>query len=123
MVHTAVVLPRDLLERMRADADQAQRGLSAEIRQRLQRSYELEGLPPGFVGFTAQLAIRLDRDLTEKWRQSRYGLQIFGAGLMQIIRELTVQGDEGVPNHGNAVVVGETHARIILDEQRSRESK
>ena len=36
MVHTAVVLPRDLLEQLRKDAEASGRGLSTEIRQRLQ---------------------------------------------------------------------------------------
>ena len=45
MVHTAVVLPRDLLERLRTDAERSERGLSTEIRQRLQLTYDLEGLP------------------------------------------------------------------------------
>ena len=45
MVHTAVVLPRDLLERLRRDAKASDRGLSTEIRQRLQLTYDQEGLP------------------------------------------------------------------------------
>jgi hypothetical protein len=36
MVHTAVVLPSELIDQLKKDADASGQGLSAEIRQRLQ---------------------------------------------------------------------------------------
>lgn len=43
MAHTAVLLPQDLFGRLRKDAERSGRGLSAEIRQRLQFT---DGLDP-----------------------------------------------------------------------------
>ena len=40
MVHTAVVLPRDLLEGLRRDAEARDHGLSTEIRERLYENFE-----------------------------------------------------------------------------------
>ena len=39
MIHTAVVLPPDLVERLKIDAHAHNRGLSAEIWERLRRTY------------------------------------------------------------------------------------
>jgi hypothetical protein len=44
MEHTAVMLPLNLLERLREDAKAADQGVSAEIRRRLQLTYDQEGL-------------------------------------------------------------------------------
>src|SRR4051794_32556066 len=46
MSHTAVVLPPALREELKRLAQAGGRGFSAEVRQRLQTSYELEGLDP-----------------------------------------------------------------------------
>lgn len=40
MAHTGVVLPHDLLQRLKADGLSSGRGLSGEIRRRLQASYD-----------------------------------------------------------------------------------
>lgn len=45
MVHTAVVLPRALLEQLRKDAEISGRGLSTEIRHKLQLVTDIEGMP------------------------------------------------------------------------------
>ena len=77
MVHTAVVLPRDLLKRLKADGERSDRGLSAEIRQRLLVTYDSAAPPRDpqlteLIEYIETLADNLARDLGKKWHQSKY---------------------------------------------------
>ena len=123
MVHTAVVLPRDLLERLRTDAERSERGLSTEIRQRLQLTYDLEGLPrdpetSDLIECIKSLANNLASDLGKKWHESRYALAAFKGGLATFLAPYAPQGDEGVRDiaghSDNPETVGRTHARLIM---------
>jgi hypothetical protein len=126
MVHTAVVLPRDLLEKLRTDAAAANRGLSAEIRQRLQLGYLVPREP--YDHETSQLlaAIKLlseslARDLGAKWHEHTYALAAFKAGVEAFLARYYLAGDEDRrPDAQDADepddppdVVGRTHARLI----------
>ena len=127
MVHTAVVLPRDLLGRLKRDAEASDRGLSTEIRQRLQLTYDLEGLPrdpetSDLVEAIKSLADNLAGDLGKKWHQHAYALKAFRAGVAAFLAQYQPQGDEGVRPDTRVVgepndppdVVGRTHARLIM---------
>jgi hypothetical protein len=127
MVHTAVVLPRDLLERMRRDAEASDQGLSTEIRQRLQLTYDLEGLPRDsetseLVDSIKLLADNLAGDLGKKWHQHPYALAAFKAGLAELLAQYRPAGKESLRPDTRVVgrpadppdVVGRTHARLIL---------
>jgi hypothetical protein len=89
MVPTAVVLPRDLLERLRNDAQQTGRGLSTEIRQRLMLTC---GTAPGprdpetseLIELIQLLADSLARD-QGKWHESEASKAAFAAGLLELI--------------------------------------
>ena len=92
MVHTAVVLPRDLLGRLKRDAEASDRGLSTEIRQRLQLTYDLEGLPRDretndLVEAIKTLADNLAGDLGKKWYQNAYALAAFKAGVAAFLAQ------------------------------------
>ena len=66
MAHTGVVLPHDLLQRLKADGLSSGRGLSGEIRRRLQASYDQDARDPDtrhLIECTEQLANSITRDL------------------------------------------------------------
>jgi hypothetical protein len=126
MVHTAVVLPRDILERLKADAEAADRGLSTEIRQRLQLTYDLEGLPRDpetseLVEFIKNLADNLAGDLGKKWHQHAYALAALKAGVEAFLAQHQPEGDARARPDTRVVgepkdspeTVGRTHARLI----------
>jgi hypothetical protein len=126
MVHTAVVLPRDLIDRLKRDAGTTGRGLSTEIRQRLQLTYDLQGLPDdaetsGLVGSIKMLADNLAGDLGKKWHQHRYALAAFKAGVAELFARYQPEGDERARPDTRLVgepedppeVVGRIHARLI----------
>lgn len=131
MVHTAVALPRDLLDRLRADAERSERGLSTEIRQRLLLSYGHEGLPGDpetndLIERIKALANNLAGDLGKKWHQSRYALAAFKGGLATFLAPYAPEGDEGVRDIAghtdNPEAVGRTHARLIMAARRDDDS-
>ena len=79
MVHTAVVLPEDLLARLKRDAAASGKGLSTEIRERLKLTYVLGGerIDPETDDLLAAIALltrNLARDLGVKWHEHPYAL-------------------------------------------------
>lgn len=126
MVHTAIALPRDLLERLKNDAAASGQGLSTEIRHRLQvvdnrrmSSAETRDL----VEMTEGLAARLADDLGAKWHEHAYALAAFKAGLLALLAQYKPDGDASVrptvgvfgePNDPPEVV-GRMHAKEIWD--------
>ena len=132
MVHTAVVLPRSLLERLRRDAEVSDRGLSTEIRQRLQLTYDLEGLPrdpetSDLVESIKILANNLAGDLRKKWHESRYALAAFKGGVATFLAPFQPEGDLNVRDADDPSdppeVVGRTHARLIMAARRGGEKE
>src|SRR5580704_18662430 len=101
MVHTAVVLPRELLGRLKTDAEASDRGLSTEIRQRLQLTFDLEGLPRDpetidLVEAIKTLANNLAGDLGKKWHQHPYAWAAFSAGVASFLAQYRPEGDARV---------------------------
>jgi hypothetical protein len=121
MAHTAVVLPPELLDRLKRDARGSGRGLSAEIRERLQRSYQGEDPETNrFVAAVKTLSDFLERDLSVQWHGHAYALAAFKAGIAELLARYLPAGDERVRpgwEEGDPVdppdVVGRTHARRI----------
>jgi len=126
MIHTAVVLPQELLERLKKDAELSDRGLSTEIRQRLQLTYDLQSLPrdpetTDLVDDIKALADNLARDLGVTWHQHPYALKAFKAGVAAFLHQYRPKGDENrrpdtrVVDEADdaAEVVGRTHARLL----------
>jgi hypothetical protein len=100
MAFTAVVLPQDLLERLRKDAAASDKGLSTEIRERLKLTYVLGGerIDPETDDLLAAirlLARNLARDLGEKWRQQPYALAAFKAGVAAFLSRYQLEDHEG----------------------------
>jgi len=123
MVHTAVVLPADLLSRLKADAEAEGRGLSAEIRARLGETYLMQlsrGDPDtgNLLNAIKHLSDFLARDLGKRWHQHPYAMAAFKAGVADLLARYHPEGDERVPPDAQAIgdppdVVGRTHARRI----------
>jgi hypothetical protein len=131
MVHTAVVLPRDLLERLKRAADERDQGLSTEIRQRLlvyeqdrdlatllRRDQETDGL----VASIKSLSDNLAGDLGVNWHEHPYALAAFKAGVAVFLARYKPEGDASARPDTRVVgepddapeAVGRTHARLIL---------
>ncbi len=128
MVHTAVVLPSDLLDRLKQDAEASGKGLSTLIRQRLQLSYV--GSPDdaethSLLQAINQLADALERDLGCRWDGDQYALLAFKAGINSFLDRYVLSGNpnrrpdaiardrEGDLPDDPPEVVGRVHARII----------
>ena len=126
MVHTAVALPRDMIDRLKSDAIASRHSLSAEIRQQLQLNYLLETDPEDLETRSLLSAIKhlsefLARDLGTKWHQHPYALAAFKGGLAALLGRYQPEGDERVrpgamPGDPDDPpdVVGRTHARRIV---------
>ena len=126
MVHTAVVLPADLIARLKADAEAKGHGMSAEIRERLRVTYLMElsrGDPEtgNLLHAIKHLSDVLERDLGKRWHQHPYAMAAFKAGLMEFLGRYQPEGEgskhPGAAKSGGADdpadVVGRTHARLI----------
>jgi hypothetical protein len=123
MVHTAVVLPADLISKLKADAEVEGRGLSAEIRLRLGATYLMQlsrGDPEtgNLLHTIKQLSDFLARDLGKRWHQHPYVMAAFKAGVADLLARYQPEGDERVPPDAEVIgdppdVVGRTHARRI----------
>jgi hypothetical protein len=126
MVHTAVVLPRDLLEMLRSEAAASDRGISAVIREALQLHYLARADPEDFDTLNLLSAIKLlseflARDMGTKWHQHPYALAAFKAGVEALLARYRPEGDARVRPDSQGTgepddppdVVGRTHARRI----------
>ena|ERR1700737_232433 len=118
MVHTAVVLPQDLISRLKADAEAKGQGLSAEIRDRLQLTYLTDDLETNnLLAAIREFSDMLARGLGTRWYQHSYALAAFKAGVVALLSRYLLDGDENVRPDGEGndppEVVGRTYARLI----------
>jgi hypothetical protein len=128
MVHTAVVLPRDLLDHLRTAAEASGQKLSSEIRRRLQQFDGLEVLEAArdvetreLMDMLENLPTNLAADLGRKWYEHAYALAALKAGIAALLAQYTPPGDGNVrpdvrvfgEHDDPAEVVGRTHARSI----------
>jgi hypothetical protein len=118
MVHTAVVLPPELVAQLKTDAAASERGLSAEIRQRLHLSYLSQGHETNrFLAAVRKLAEMVARDLGAQWYENSYALLAFKAGVVELLSRYLLEGDEKVRPDGDGddppEAVGRTYARLI----------
>ena len=126
MVHTAVVLPPDLIAQLKANAEKDGHSMSEEIRLRLRLSCLV---PPSrddlethhLLGAIRHLSDFLARGLGKRWHQHSYAMAAFKAGVMDFLARYQPEGEEN--KHPSATksegasdpadVVGRTHARMI----------
>jgi hypothetical protein len=123
MVHTAVVLPADLISKLKADAEAEGRGLSAEIRFRLRVTYLMQGSrgdrdTNNLLTAIKHLSDILARVFGKRWHQHAYVMAAFKAGVSDFLARYQPEGDERVPPDAEVIgdppdVVGRTHARLI----------
>ncbi len=123
MVHTAVVLPPDLIAQLKTDAKKSGQGMSAEIRERLRVTYLMElsrGDPEtgNLLNAIKHLSDFLARDLGKRWHQHPYAMAAFKAGVAALLARYQPEGDETLRPDTKLVgdppdVVGRTHARLI----------
>jgi hypothetical protein len=125
MVHTAVVLPPDLIDRLRTDAEAKGQALSAEIRDRLLATYQaatIDRETTDLLVAVRELGDTIARDMGAKWYEHSYSLAAFKAGVAQFLSRYLPQGDErirpdsentGAPDDDPPDVIGRTYARLI----------
>jgi len=126
MVHTAVVLPADLISRLRADGEVNARGLSAEIRERLLATYLWQSAPAdremkNILAAVRKLGDMLARGLGARWNEDGYVLAAFKAGVATLLSRYLPSGDERRRPDSVSTdepddppdVVGRTYARLI----------
>jgi hypothetical protein len=119
MVHTAVVLPKDLISRLKTDAEANERGMSAEIRNRLQMTYLRQVSPidrdtENFLADVRKLGDMIARNQA-RWYKDPYALAAFKAGVFEFLSRYDLpygDEDESGPNDPPDVV-GRTYARLI----------
>jgi hypothetical protein len=123
MVHTAIVLPTELLDRLKKNAKANGVGLSAEIRLRLAAD-DLMHMPlkdpetSNLLHAIRHLSDFLAGDVGKRWHENAYAMKAFKAGLAALLARYQPAGDENVHPDAQAVgdppdVVGRTHARRI----------
>jgi len=125
MVHTAVVLPPDLIDRLKTDADAKGQGLSAEIRDRLLATYQgspIDRETKDLLVAVRKLADAIADHLGAKWYEHSYSLAAFKAGVAHFLSLYLLSGDErvrpdsentGAPDDDPPDVVGRSFARLI----------
>ena len=131
MVHTAVVLPRGLLDDLRRDAAAHNHGVSAEIRTQLElydraRQREASGdvETKTLLNAIKRLSQFLAEDMGTEWHRHPYALAAFRAGVEALLARYHPDGDErkrpdtqGAGNPDDPPeTVGRTHARRIQIE-------
>ena len=100
MVHTAVVLPADLISWLKESGKANGLGLSAEIRARLATTYlMLQGTRSDPETYALIHAIRhlsdfLARDLGKRWHEHPYAMAAFKAGVADLLARFQLEGDE-----------------------------
>jgi hypothetical protein len=123
MVHTAVVLPPDLIAQLKADAEKSGQGMSAEIRERLRVSYLMQLSRGDFetgnlLHAVKRLSDKLAGNYGKRWHQHAYVMAIFKAAVANFLGRYQPEGDERVPPGEQVIgdppdVVGRTYARLI----------
>ncbi len=135
MVHTAIVLPQDLLARLKTDAEASGHGLSTEIRQLLQLHYLMPARRDPETNNLLQAIKVLSEILAHdmggtKWHEHPYALAAFKAGVEAFLARYHPKGDEkvrpdtlvaGEPDDPPDIV-GRTHARRVGIESHEDES-
>jgi hypothetical protein len=128
MVHTAVVLPPELLERLRQDGEVAGHGLSGEIRLRLQTTYLFDAhkhhdrKTASLLSAIRHLSEMVERNVRKKWHEHAYAHAAFRAGVLDFLTRQKPPGEANKrpdaaleePDDDPPEAVGRTLARVIV---------
>jgi hypothetical protein len=143
LVHTAVMLPQDLSRRLKNDGEASGRGLSGEIRHRLEESYDPERSPDAntsiLLNCIGRLADEIARDDhvggQRQWYEEPHALSAFKAGVEALISGYRAKERPTPPKSKSEKpseplkseepsdppdVIGRTHARRILSDAMLR---
>jgi hypothetical protein len=143
MAHTAVMLPQDLSRRLKKDGEASGRGLSGEIRHRLEESYDPERSPDADTAILLHCIGRLADKIAKddhvagrgQWYEHPHALSAFKAGVEAMITGYKAKERPKPPKAKSAEpneppkpeepsdppdVIGRTHARSILSEAMLR---
>jgi hypothetical protein len=143
MVHTAVMLPSDLSRRLKKDGEASGRGLSGEIRHRLEESYDpkrsLDADTAILLSCIGRLADEIAKDDhmggQRQWYEHPQALSAFKAGVDTLITRYQAKERPRPPRSKSAEpseplkqeeptdppeVIGRTYARRILSDAMSR---
>jgi hypothetical protein len=125
MVHTAVVLPRELLERLKKTAEAAGQGLSTEIRLMLQvadflRTSQDRKTLRLLTGIRS-LSEKLERNVGKGWHEDAYAYRAFSAGVLDYLARQKPSGEGNkrpdtapeAPDDDPPEAVGRTLARLF----------
>ena len=133
MERTQVVLPPELRAALQRAAERNGQGLSAEIRQRLQTSYDLDGLNQPtrqLIEDTRKLAGSLALDIGQQWHEHEFVRKALKAGFAVFLQEYDTKAKRvpdmafsGHPDDAPHDVVGQTHARLILRARQGNVSQ
>jgi len=131
MQHTGLVLPSDLLERLKNDARRSGQGLATEIRQRLQQSYDQEEertrhpQMASLIEDIKEFVDSLKRDIGLEWYQTKFNRDALIAGIGVALGEYDSEDErapdtpfQGYPDDAPSDVVGQTHMRLVLRKRQ-----
>jgi hypothetical protein len=126
MIHTAIMLPIDLIEQLKRDGQAAGHGLSTEIRDRLRRTYSEQSSDDpktsSLIDDIRSLSGEIEHNVRRKWHEHAYALALFTFGVSYFLGrekppgdpnrrpDATSEGPDDPPD-----VVGRTLARQISD--------
>jgi hypothetical protein len=125
MVHTAVVLPPDLLEQLKKDSETAGQGISTEIRERLRATYLIQNSrdprTDSLLTAIKALAVNIERHFRKKWHEDPEALVAFKTGVQDLLARVVVAASDPDKRPDAAPagpkdppdVVGRTLARLI----------
>ena len=118
MKHTAVTLPVELLTRIQADAERAERSVSAEIRRRL-TTYDVDDPETkDLIENIKRLADNVGSYFGKKWHKSEYAKAVFAGGMLELLGPLN-GAVRDIPGHNDTPeAVGRTLARLIMAARR-----
>jgi hypothetical protein len=123
MVHTAVVLPPDLMEQLKKDSEAAGQGLSTQIRERLRLTYfgqaSRDPKTADLLDAVRILSDHVERLYRTKWHEHPKALEAFKVAVNSLLNRYPVPAID--PRHDTATagpvdppdVVGRTLASLI----------
>jgi hypothetical protein len=132
MVHTAVVLPPELIERLKKAGEAAGHGLSTEIRQLLHVADLMrtsqDQKTSRLLNDIRHLSEKIEGDVGERWHENGYAHAAFRAGVLYFLTRHGSPGETNkrpdaaadAPSDDPPEAVGRTHARLIAMSDQDR---
>jgi hypothetical protein len=98
MVHTAVVLPPDLMEQLKKDSEAAGQGVSTQIRERLRLTYfgqpSRDPKTANLLDAVRILSEQVERKYRTKWHESTDAHYAFKSGVKDLLDRHAVPAND-----------------------------